>query len=185
MTTQAMTTYVALLYSIVLGQGRRLVMADLRAMAESLDLEAPRTLVSTGNLVFEAKGATVAQLEQRLEAAFEPLFGRHVDIIVRSAADWRQLVAGNPFPKESAADASRVMVRVMRKPVADDVAAALEPYLANGERLKLVAGDLWVHFPHEPSQSKLLGALTPKRLGGAGTSRNWNTIRRLGEMLAG
>ncbi|TIX36354.1 MAG: DUF1697 domain-containing protein, partial [Mesorhizobium sp.] len=44
-----MQTYVALLYSIVLGEGRRVVMSDLKAMAESLGLNNPRTLVATGN----------------------------------------------------------------------------------------------------------------------------------------
>ena len=62
-----MATYVALLYSIGLGEGRRLVMADLRAMASKLGLEAPRTLIATGNLLFEANGVTVRQLEARLE----------------------------------------------------------------------------------------------------------------------
>ena len=52
-----MTTYVALLHSIVLGPGKRLLMADLKAMAEALGFRAPRTLVATGNLIFEAEAA--------------------------------------------------------------------------------------------------------------------------------
>jgi putative membrane protein insertion efficiency factor len=48
-----MTTYVALLHSIVLAPGRRVVMSDLRDMASSLGYQNPRTLVSTGNIVFE------------------------------------------------------------------------------------------------------------------------------------
>jgi len=178
-----MTTYVALLYSIGLGEGRRLVMADLRAMAARLGLEAPRTLIATGNLVFEARGTTVRQLEAELEAAFEEAFGRHVDIIVRNAAAWRNLIAGNPFLKESRIDGSRVVVRVSRLPVGNGVAPALEPYQTRGERVKVVGGDLWIHFADAPNRSKILPALTPGRLKGAGTLRNWNTIRRLGDML--
>ncbi len=78
-----MQTYVALLYSIILGEGRRVVMSDLKAMAESLGLKNPRTLVATGNLVFETQETDVAALEQRLETAFEETFGRHVDIVAR------------------------------------------------------------------------------------------------------
>jgi uncharacterized protein (DUF1697 family) len=178
-------TYVALLHSIVLGPGRRLVMADLRRMAEGLGLAAPRTLVSTGNLVFEAEEADPGALEGRLEATFAETFGRHVDIILRNAGDWRRLVAGNPFPAESTADASGVVVRVSRRPLGEDRVATLARYLTQGERVALVNGDLWVHFTGQPSLSKLLPALTPKRLGGAGTLRNWNTVRGLGEMLEG
>jgi uncharacterized protein (DUF1697 family) len=180
---RAMTTYVALLYSIGLGEGRRLVMADFRAMACKLGLEAPRTLIATGNLVFEAKATTVRQLEARLESAFEKTFGRRVDIIVRNAAAWRRLVAGNPFVAESRVDGSRVVARVARRPIGPGLIPALEPYRTNGERLKAVNGDLWIHFAHAPNQSRILAALTPARLNGAGTLRNWNTIRRLGGML--
>ncbi|TIP35235.1 MAG: DUF1697 domain-containing protein, partial [Mesorhizobium sp.] len=90
-----MQTYVALLYSIVLGEGRRVVMADLKVMAEELGLKNVRTLLATGNLVFEARAAKVADLERRLEVAFEKSFGRHVDIIVRGAEDWLKLAAGS------------------------------------------------------------------------------------------
>jgi uncharacterized protein (DUF1697 family) len=178
-----MATYVALLYSIGLGEGRRLVMADFRAMAGRLGLGAPRTLIATGNLVFEAKGATVRQLEARLESAFEKTFARRVDIIVRNAAAWRKLIAGNPFAAESRVNGSRVVARVARRPIGTDILAALEPYQTSGERVKVVNGDLWIHFAHEPNQSRLLGAMTPARLNGVGTTRNWNTIRRLGDML--
>jgi uncharacterized protein (DUF1697 family) len=178
-----MTTYIALLYSIGLGDGRRLLMADLRAMAAKLGLRAPRTLIATGNLVFEAEETTARQLEARLEAAFQRTFGRQVDIIVRNAAAWRKLVAGNPFPAESRTDGSRVVVRIARRPIAKGIGPALAPYQTQGEQVRVVGGDLWIHFAGEPNRSRVLPVLTPARMNGVGTLRNWNTIRRLGDML--
>jgi uncharacterized protein (DUF1697 family) len=177
-----MPSYVALLYSIVLGPGRRVVMADLKAMAAELGLGEPRTLVATGNLLFTAARTTASKLEAKLEPAFAARFGRHVDIIVRSAADWRRLVAGNPFPQESAADPGHVVAQVTRAPVAEAAAEALRRYAVEGERIEIVDGDLWLWFPHGIGKSKLAAAITPKRVG-IGTARNWNTVRRLGEML--
>lgn len=179
-----MQTYVALLYSIVLGEGRRLVMSDLRAMTEGLGLYNPRTLVATGNLVFETKETEIAALERRLETAFEKTFGRHVDIIVRRADDWLKLAAGNPFPAESAAAADQVAVRVMRKPVPAEALKALEAYVGNDERMQAVGGDIWIFFSRETPSSRLLAATSHKRLG-VGTSRNWNTVRKLAEMVGG
>lgn len=179
-----MQTYVALLYSIILGEGRRVVMADLRAMAEGLGLNNPRTLVATGNLVFAAKATDIADLEQRLEAAFEKTFGRHVDIIVRGADDWLRLAAGNPFPAESATAADQVAVRVMREPVLDEAVTGLKAYVGRDEKLQAVGGDLWIVFSRETPSSRLLAAVSHKRLG-IGTSRNWNTVRRLAEMVGG
>jgi uncharacterized protein (DUF1697 family) len=179
-----MQTYVALLYSIVLGEGRRVVMSDLRAMTEGLGLNNPRTLVATGNLVFETKATDIAALERRLETAFQKTFGRHVDIIVRRADDWLKLAAGNPFPAESAAAADQVAVRVMRKPVAAEAIAALEAHVGKDERMQAVGGDIWMFFSREAPSSRLVAAISHKRLG-IGTSRNWNTVRKLAEMVGG
>jgi uncharacterized protein (DUF1697 family) len=179
-----MQTYVALLYSIILGEGRRLVMADLKAMAKGLGLKNPRTLVATGNLVFEARASDIGKLEQRLEAAFEKTFGRHVDIIVRGAENWLKLAAANPFPAESAEAGDQVAVRVMRKPAPMDAVAALQAYAAEDEKVFSVGDDIWVVFSRERPSSRLLAAMNHKRMG-IGTSRNWNTVRRLAEMVGG
>ena len=70
---------------------------------------------------------------------------------------------------------------MMRAPAAA-AAERLAPYLAGGERVAIVGGDLWVHLPHGISRSRLPGAITPKREG-VGTFRNWNTVRRIGAAL--
>jgi len=177
-----METYVALLYSIILDTHRRVVMADLRAMAKRLGFASPRTVVATGNLIFEAAHTPIGELEERLEAGFRGKFGRHVDMLLRNAHGWRRLAAGNPFVEEAQADGSRVIVRVMREPLAADAVERFAPYLGNGERVAVVDGDLWLHFTGQPSLSKLVPALTAKRLG-IGTMRNWNTVARIAAML--
>ncbi|WEX87313.1 DUF1697 domain-containing protein [Sinorhizobium garamanticum] len=179
-----MKSYVALLYSIILGDKRRVVMTDLRAMAERLGYLGPRTLVATGNLVFDAPERPLADIETELESAFAVTFGRHVDIIARCGEDWRKLAAGNPFPAESEADPTRVHVRVMRSPLHAEVLEMFSGYCSQGERMEIVGGDLWVDFSGKASESKLLGVLTTKRLG-VGTFRNWNTVRGLRDMLSG
>ncbi|RWB72505.1 MAG: DUF1697 domain-containing protein [Mesorhizobium sp.] len=179
-----MQTYVALLYSIILGEGRRVVMADLKSMAEELGLKNVRSLVATGNLVFEARTGEISKLEQRLEQTFEKTFGRHVDIIVRGAEDWLKLAASNPFPGESAEAGDQVAVRVMRERVPADAVEALQVHAGVDEKVLWVNGDIWLVFSRERPSSRLLAAANHKRFG-VGTSRNWNTVRRLAEIVRG
>ena len=176
------TTYVALLYSIVLPDGKRLVMSDLKDMAKDLGLIEPRTILATGNLVFESKATSVPKLEEKLEAAFAGKFGKSIPMIVRTAEDWLKLVRNNPFPEESERDGSLVAVRVQRNPLPASLMAELEPLRMRNERLALVNGDIWFVSPNQLSGSRLYSALTPRKLG-VGTFRNWNTTRKLGEML--
>ncbi|AYM05560.1 MULTISPECIES: DUF1697 domain-containing protein [Agrobacterium] len=173
-----MKDHVALLHSIVLGAGKRLIMADLRAMAEELGFAECRTLVATGNLVFRAEDAPVREIEDRLERAFEKRFDKHVDIMVRPARDWLKLAAENPFPDGNPSD---VCVRVMREPLGEDVLGFLEKYRRQ-EKIAVIGGDLWIDFLGKPSESRLLPVLTTRRLG-IGTTRNANTVNGLAEML--
>lgn len=171
--------YVALLYSIVLGGGRRVVMSDLRAMAEDIGYTDCRTLVSTGNLVFEGAQSSVSDIEKALETAFARRFGKHVDILVRSRSDWLKLAAANPFPGR---DGSEVGVRIMRTPLDESVKTLLERHRER-EQIAVVDGNLWVDFGGKASETRLLSAMTTKKLG-IGTARNANTVARLAEMVA-
>jgi uncharacterized protein (DUF1697 family) len=173
--------YVALLYSIVLPD-RRIRADDLVALAEVAGLKAPQPVLASGNLVFEAPGQPAATLEKRLDAAFLARHGKPVPVMVRSAEDWLSLAAQNPFPAEAARDGSQVAVRVQRDRLDAAAIGRLAPYRQPDEGLAIVDGDLWVSFPVQMSTRRLLAALTPRRLG-IGTLRNWNTIRRIADLL--
>ncbi|NLR96141.1 DUF1697 domain-containing protein [Rhizobium sp. P38BS-XIX] len=173
-----MAVYVALLYSIVLGPGRRVVMADLKAMAEELGFRNAKTLVATGNLIFECETQPIASIETKLETGFAARFGKHVDIIVRDADTWLRLADGNPFLDGIG---SEVIIRVMRQPLEAQAIEMFSKYRKD-ERMAIVHGDLWIDFGLKASETRLLPALTTKRLG-VGTMRNWNTVRGLAEMI--
>lgn len=174
-----MTTYIALLHSIVIAPGKRVVMSDLRDMASSLGYRNPRTLVSTGNIIFETADSPVGDIEAKLEAAFRDKYGKPVDIIVRTGTSWQRLARSNPFPD---GEGSQVIIRVMRQALDRTVLDRLKPYSDPSQRLAIVEGDLWIDFAGKPSEWKLLSALTTKRMG-IGTLRNWNTVRGLADLI--
>ncbi|WDR01155.1 DUF1697 domain-containing protein [Devosia algicola] len=174
--------YVALLYSISLPAGRRLVMQDLKQMTLSIGLEAPHTLLSTGNLLFTTQQTEINNLEARLETAYAATFGRHVDFLVRDTLAWKNIVATNPFVDAAEQNASNVMVRVMRNPLSKEKVADIASAARDGERLATVSGNLWISFAEAPSRSKLLPLLTRQKLG-VGTIRNWNTARAIDSVL--
>lgn len=72
----------------------------------------------------------------------------------------------------------------MRSPAPAEAVAALHSYAAEHEKVASVDGDIWLVFSRERPSSRLLAAANHKRMG-VGTSRNWNTVRRLAEMVKG
>jgi uncharacterized protein (DUF1697 family) len=177
------TTYIALLYSIGISGNRRLIMNDWRSMMSSLGLVRPRTVIATGNALFDFAATGEREMEAMLEDAFEVRFGRRVDTIVRTATGFRRLAERNPFLAEAEQNPSRVVARIMREPLpAKSTVQALDRFLTQGEQVAVIDGYLWVCFKGEPSRSRLMAVLGSKRLG-IGTVRNWNTIRRINQLL--
>jgi uncharacterized protein (DUF1697 family) len=177
-----MTRFVGLLYSISLPEGRRVLNAPLRELLENLGHTDVTTLLATGNVVFTAKDRDPRAIEKTFEPAFAGAFGRHIDFIVREGARWEKLVAANPFPEQSKSDGSHVAVRVMREPIAEEAQKLIEDRASDAEIVRVIDGDPWTYFGDGIGRSKLAGVMTSRRIG-IGTSRNWNTARKIADAL--
>jgi uncharacterized protein (DUF1697 family) len=173
-----MGAYVALLRGINVGGQRKVPMAELRAVAEALGLTRVRTLIASGNLVFEGEG-TCPELEAKLEAAVERHFGFPVDIMVRTAAQWAGYIAANPFPAEAQAAPKFLLLFAGKAANADDAVAWLAARAAPEEKVAGQDDALWIYFANGGGRSKLASGPKP----GLWTGRNWRTVLALEEML--
>jgi uncharacterized protein (DUF1697 family) len=90
-----MTSRVGFLRAVNLGQ-RTVKMARLVEIVERLGYQRVWTHINSGNVVFDASGSR-ADVEQRLETAFEAAFGFEVTTFVRTPAELRATLAANPF----------------------------------------------------------------------------------------
>jgi uncharacterized protein (DUF1697 family) len=70
----------------------RAPVAEQRLMAEAMGLKNPRTLLASGNLVVESD-RDPGPLETEIEAAMTARFGLTVAAVVRTAQQWKALVA--------------------------------------------------------------------------------------------
>jgi uncharacterized protein (DUF1697 family) len=177
-----MTRFVALLRAVNVG-GRTLPMAALRELCAGLGWEDVQTYIQSGNVVFAAAGKATA-LEKALESAVAERFGFEAPAMVRTASEWRALLAANPFPKESQAEPNRVFVGVPKGALAAGAAERIAAKAAAGERVESAGGALWFHYPEGAGTSKLTPSLIDRAAGCSVTARNWRTATKLAEMLA-
>jgi uncharacterized protein (DUF1697 family) len=173
-----MGMHVALLRGINVGGGRKVPMAELRAVAQGLGLARVRTLIASGNLVFEADEEPI-ELEAKLEAAVERHFGFPVDIMVRTAAQWSATVAANPFPAEAEAAPKFLLLYIGKEAAAEAAVATLTPRAAPEEKVAGQGDAIWIYFANGGGRSKLASGPKP----GLWTGRNWRTVLAIQEML--
>lgn len=174
-----MTVFVALLRAVNLAGHNRVAMAELRGFCEALGYEDVRTLLQSGNLVFRSKGAKAPELERRLETEAAKRLGLETDFFVRTAAQWKTIVDGNPFPKEAERDPSHLVVTCLKaKPKARAI-QALDGAIAGPETARVSGRHAYIVYPNGIGRSKLTNAVVEKALGTRGTARNWNTVSKL------
>lgn len=107
---------IALLRAVNVGGHQPVAMADLKSLLADLGFSDVKSLLQSGNLVFRADG-TPAAVERQLQAETEKRLGVRCDIHVRSAAEWAEMVARNPFPEEAERDPGHLLVLFVRKAI--------------------------------------------------------------------
>jgi uncharacterized protein (DUF1697 family) len=177
-------TFLALLRGINVGGHNRVPMPELRSLCGDLGWSDVQTYIQSGNLVFRA-GARPASLEGELERAIERGFGLSISVLVRAAADWPGLVAGNPFPEASESEPNLVMLALSKAAPKPDAVDRLRERAAGGERIVRVEDALWIHYAGGSGRSKLSPAVLDRLVGSPVTTRNWRTVLKLDELARG
>ena len=178
-----MSAYVALLRAVNVG-GRSVPMAGLREAVAALGFTGVRTLLQSGNVVFQTRARATAQLETALEEMMAKRLGVATDVLVRGAGEWAEVVARNPFPDEARSDPGRLVVVALKAPPAREAVEALRAAIVGREIVRADGRHAYIVYPDGQGRSKLTPALIERKLGTRGTARNWNTVLKLAAAVA-
>jgi len=181
-----MPIQIALLRGINVGGKAMVAMAELRELFAELGFADARTLLQSGNVVFEASSApSSAALEHKLEAAAAKRFGRPIDFFVRGAKEWGGVIANNPFPAEAKRDPAHLVLMALKDAPSAAAVKALKAAIKGRETVHAAGRQAYIAYPDGIGTSKLTNALIEKTLVTRGTGRNWNTVLKLAEMAKG
>ena len=177
------TTYAALLRGINVGGSRKVPMAALRTLMESLGHGGVRTYLQSGQAVFSSGHGDEDSLARELAGAIEKEFGFSVDVIVRDHAYLKAVAEACPFPAADL-EAKQLHATYFSVPVDADRFAGIDPAAYLPEEFRLGDRALYLYTPDGLGRSKLAEQLSRPRLtkGLIATSRNWNTVVKLVEM---
>jgi uncharacterized protein (DUF1697 family) len=178
-----LTTYIGLLRGINVGGHNKIPMSDLCALCTKIGYGDVQSYIQSGNLVFSTSAKPlIAEIE--LEQAIMRRFHFQISVIVRTAAEWRAYVRGNPFPEASRLAPNAVMLALAKTSPKPDAMPALRARSTGGERIIQVGDALWIHFAGGMGRSKLSPALLDRLVGSPVTMRNWRTVLKLSELTS-
>jgi uncharacterized protein (DUF1697 family) len=169
-----MTAYVALLRGVNVG-GVNMKMADLAEVVRGLGYENVKTVLASGNVLFETPDAAGAA-KTKLETALRAAFGYEAWVHVLTVAQVRAII--DAYPYERSADRHAYVVFVLKDEVRDELLAVeLDPAVEQAEAGKGVV--YWTVPKGDTLDSAMGKAQSAARHKPWLTTRNLNTLEKL------
>jgi uncharacterized protein (DUF1697 family) len=178
-----MSRYVALLRGINVGGKNLIKMPALKACFEAGGLREVTTFIQSGNVIFDAAGATPAALAARIEAMLAATFGYPVTVVLRSRKQLQQVVERAPPGFGTQPARYRYDVVFLKEPLKAATVIKTVVTREGVDRAHAGTGVLYLsRLASRATQSRfnLIVALpTYKSM----TLRNWNTTTKLLRLL--
>ena len=149
--------YVAFLRGINLG-GRTVKMDTLKESFEQLGFENVKTLIASGNVLFDSKEQDLISLKQKIEKKLQATFGFSIDVILRTQEQIQNLIDADPFKGKEGNPKIKLYVTFVSEDPNEDV---------------FTVRDL-----DEGGTTDMMTELDKKN-GKHITTRNWNTLKKL------
>jgi uncharacterized protein (DUF1697 family) len=168
--------YVAFLRGINVGGNTKVEMGTLRQVFEKLGFSQVKTVLNSGNVVFEGEKITEEQIEQVLVKTF----GFPIVVILRTAKQLQELLKKNPFKNMKVTPETRLQVTFLK----DSVKPALTfPYQALDHDFEILgvfdqALCSVVTLTSRTGTVDLMDFLQ-KEYGKNSTTRTWGTVQKI------
>lgn len=177
-----MANYVALLRGI--GPGNPNMRNEkLREVFEDLGFLNVRTVISSGNVLFETRAKDIEELETKIEKALQAQLGFFSTTIIRTQEQLEKLIEANPFGDLEHSGKSYLMATFFKNSTSVDFKF---PYQPAGKPYKFMAADDYTLFSvtnNSVITTSDLMTWLEKQFGKQITSRTWLTVNRLYKKL--
>ncbi len=167
-----MPRYVALLRGVSPSNAK---MPALKRSFELAGFRNVKTVLASGNVVFDAAAASEAALETKAQAAMQAALGRDFYTIVRAVGDLHQLLAADVYARFAVAPNAKRVVSFMR--AAPSPAPKLPVEADEARVLCLVGREVYTAYVPN-AQGPVFMKLLQQSFGKNVTTRTWDTVRK-------
>ncbi|OLC89338.1 MAG: hypothetical protein AUG85_02080 [Gemmatimonadetes bacterium 13_1_20CM_4_66_11] len=151
-------------------------MPALKAAFEAAGFTDVKTVLGSGNVVFDARSSSEQLLQQKAEAAMQDRLGKAFMTIVRSIEQLRKVLATDPYkPFNVSPKAKRIVTFLRGRPTAK---IKLPVELDGARILALKDGEIFSAYLPNP-KGPVFMTLIDKTFGKDVTTRTWDTVAKV------
>ena len=171
-------THIALLRAINVG-GHTVSMERLRGLFAELGYTNVRTLIASGNVVFDAGARKPGLLETAIEKHLGRSLGFDVSTFVRTPDDIAAIVGHAPFPRATVERAHALWIAFLKSPPNADAARKVAALRCDTDDFHVHGREVYWLRRVTSSDSKIAGSHLERALGAPLTARNITTVTKL------
>lgn len=171
-----MNISIALLRGINVGGNNIIKMETLRKVLTDAGLEDVATYIQSGNIVFRHKKSMKdTDCAALIASIIQAHFGLNIPVIVRSAAEWGQILSGNPYATGGKTDAENWHYMLLSQEPAAELVPAIDKAQYAPDLFEWVGKNVYLHI-QKFGNTKLSNNLFDKKWKVTSTVRNHKTM---------
>ena len=174
-----MQIYISILRGINVGGNRILKMEALRALYAELGFRNVQTYIQSGNVIFQYDQATSGELGIKIASAIAEKFALDVPVIVIELEELRQIIADNPFSKETSKDIRYLHVTVLSETPDKEKYDKIGETAYLPDEFQRCGKAIYLYCPAGYGNTKLTNSFFEGKLNVTATTRNWKTANEL------
>jgi uncharacterized protein (DUF1697 family) len=151
-------------------------MPELKQAFEAAGFTEVKTLLSSGNVVFDARRGSETSLERAAEAAMEKRLGQAFLTIVRPIDVLRDILATDPYQEFKVSPAAKRIVTFLREPPGTRLDLPIEQ--DNARLLAVIGREVYSAYLPTP-KGPVFMTLIERAFGKAVTTRTWDTVAKV------
>jgi uncharacterized protein (DUF1697 family) len=170
-----MMVYISLLRGVNVG-GRKMLMAELKELYESLKFRQVTSYIQSGNIIFKSSNQKVEELEKEIEGELYENYDFQVPIFIRKVNEFKKIIEDNPFSKE---DLTKVYITFLKRKPENLSVNLIDDRKDESEKFQIREREIYLFLPQGYGRTKISNNFFENRFKLKATTRNWRTVNRL------
>jgi uncharacterized protein (DUF1697 family) len=152
-------------------------MSDLKYSFEAAGFKKVKTVLSSGNVVFDATKASESSLQRKAEATMTKHLGKSFVTIVRSVDSLHEIIEYDPYKDFRLPPGTKRVVTFLRQ--APTLKLELPIKLGSARILAVRGSEVFSTYVPGSDEAPVFMSLIEKTLGKSVTTRTWETINKV------
>ena len=172
-------TYVSFLRGINVSGQKKILMADLKLLFESLGFSNVETYIQSGNVIFNTdKKLTDVKLAKLIEEKIIEQYSFDVPVIIRTVQELQNIISSNPYQNDKNMDMENLYVTFLAKHPNATNLEKLDNINYLPDTFEILDKEIYIDCSSYGT-TKLSNSFFENKLKVSATTRNWKTINNI------